>query len=246
MDNKRFKEICNEIINNNRMINGIGTLKEKTLHAVLKTYFEPHQDNQEIKLGKYIADIVNEKGVIEIQTQNFNALRNKLENFLEFCNVTVVYPIAKTKYLSWIDMKTDETSKRRKSPKKGSIYDCIRELYKIKYTLDNPSMNICLVMLEIEELRYLNGWSDDKKKGSTRCDRIPTDILDEIYLSDIQDYSIFIPKNLPESFTSKDFAECSGIKIKTAQTALNILCYLGVVIKTGKIKNNIIYNKNYV
>ena len=76
--------------------NGIGTLGEKTLHAVLKYYFEPYEDNQEIKLGKYIADIVGENGVIEIQTQNFNSLRNKLENFLEFCDVVIVYPIAKS------------------------------------------------------------------------------------------------------------------------------------------------------
>ncbi|MDE6149733.1 MAG: hypothetical protein K2F81_06535 [Ruminococcus sp.] len=244
MDNIRFKKICHEIVNSDRRKNGIGTLGEKTLHAVLKSYFEPHEDNQEIKLGKYIADIVNENGVVEIQTQNFNALRNKLENFLEFCNVTVVFPIAQTKYLSWIDMKTGEKSKRRKSPKTGTIYDCFRELYKIKYTLDNPRMNICLVMLEMEELRYLNGWSKDKKKGSTRCDRIPIDILHEIYLSNPQDYSIFLSENLPNSFTSKDFAEQARIKLKTAQTALNILCYLEVISKIGKDGNNIIYSKN--
>ena len=103
MDIVKFKKICNKIINSDRRKNGIGTLGEKTLHAVLKYYFEPYEDNQEIKLGKYIADIVGENGVIEIQTQNFNALRKKLENFLEFCDVTVVYPIAKIKYLSWIN-----------------------------------------------------------------------------------------------------------------------------------------------
>lgn len=246
MDSVKFKEICNKIINSDRRKNGIGTLGEKTLHAVLKYYFEPYEDNQEIKLGKYIADIAGENGVIEIQTQNFNALRNKLENFLEFCDVTVVYPIAEIKYLSWINEETGEKSKRRKSPKTGSIYDCFKELYKIKYTLDNPRMNICLVLLEMEELRYLNGWSNDKKKGSTRCDRIPINILDEIYLKSPEDYSVFIPETLNFDFTSKDFAKQAKIKLKTSQTALNILCYLGVITKSGKQGNNIIYKKNYI
>ena len=245
MNKLRFQEACNKIINIDRQRNGIGTLGEKTLHAVLKSYFEPFEDNQEIKLGNYVADIASENGVIEIQTQSLNALRNKLEAFLEYCNVTVVYPIAKIKYLSWLDVKTGEKSKRRKSPKCGSIYDSMRELYKIKYTLDNPRMNVCLVMLEMEEIRYLDGWSFDKKKGSTRCDRIPINLLDELYFGRPADYSIFIPKNLPEEFTSKDLAKCARIQLRTAQTTLNILSYLNVVTKCGKNGNTIIYNRNF-
>lgn len=244
MDAGKFKAACEKINNNQRQRNGIGTLGEKTLHAVLKSYFEPHDDNQEIKLGNYIADIAGENGVIEIQTQNFSALRKKLETFLEFCNVTVVFPIAQVKYLSWLDMGTGEKSRKRKSPKKGSIYDVLKELYKIKYTLDNPNMNLCLVMLEMEEIRYLNGWSKDKKKGSVRCDRIPTDLYDEIYLSSPRDYSIFLPENLPDEFTSSDFSVCAHIRQRTAQTALNILNYLQVISKTGKKGRSITYKLN--
>ncbi|MGN0623314.1 MAG: hypothetical protein ACI4JA_05115, partial [Oscillospiraceae bacterium] len=121
MDSIRFDEACKKIINSQREKNGIGTLGEKTLHAVLKNYFEPHTENQEIKVGGYVADIVGENGVIEIQTGNFNKLLKKLERFLEFCNVTVVYPIAATKYLSWMDMDSGEITSRRKSPRRGKI-----------------------------------------------------------------------------------------------------------------------------
>lgn len=244
MDKLRFHEACDKIINKQRQKNGIGTLGEKTLHAVLKYYFEPFEDNQEIKLGGYVADIAGENGVIEIQTQNFNALRKKLEAFLEYSNVTVVYPIAKIKYLSWIDVETGEKSKRRKSPKNGTIYDCFKELYKIKYTLDNPRMNICLVFLEMEEIRYLNGWSNDKKKGSTRCDRMPIDIVEEIHFNNPNDYAICVPEGLADEFTSNDFAKCAKIRLKNAQTTLNILSYLGVVVKCGKKGKNILYKKS--
>lgn len=233
MDKVKFKEACDKIINKQRKQNGIGTLGEKTLHAVLKCYFEPHEDNQEISLGGYVADIAGENGVIEIQTRNFNALRKKLELFLEFCNVTVVYPIPQIKYLSWLDVDSGEIINTRKSPKKGSIYDSLKELYKIKYTLDNPRMNLCFVMLELEEIRYLNGWSKDKKKGSSRCDRIPINILDEIYLHTPDDFRIFIPENLPDEFTSADFAKCAKIKRNIAQLALNILFYLNTIEKTA-------------
>lgn len=241
MDNLRFKQACDKIINKQRKQNGIGTLGEKTLHAVLKCYFEPFEDNQEISLGGYVADIAGENGVIEIQTRNFNTLRRKLELFLEFCDVTVVYPIPQVKYLSWLDTKTGEIVSKRKSPKTGSIYDSLKELYKIKYTLDNPRMNLCFVMLELEEIRYLNGWSEDKKKGSTRCDRIPIDLLDEIYLNCPADYRIFLPENLPEEFTSADFAKCTKIKRNIAQLALNILTYMNVTEKTATKGRTIFY-----
>lgn len=237
----KFRYACDKIINKERKQNGIGTLGEKTLHAVLKCYFEPHEDNQEIRLGGYVADIVGENGVIEIQTRNFNALRNKLERFLEFCNVTVVFPIAQIKYLSWLDMDTGEIVSKRKSPKTGNIYDSLKELYKIKYTLDNPRMNFCAVMLELEEIRYLNGWSNDKKRGSTRYDRIPINIIDEIYFNCSNDYRIFIPKSLPIEFTSLDFARCAKIKRNIAQLAINILFYLELIEFVGKRGRNKLY-----
>ena len=241
MDKERFRAACESVIGKEKEQNGIGTLGEKTLHAVLKSYFEPHKENQEVRIGSYVADIVGENGVIEIQTRQFNRLLNKLECFLEYCDVTVVYPIPQLKYLSWIDMDTGEVSSRRRSPKKGSIYDAARELYRIKYTLDNPRMNLCLCLLEVEETRYLNGWSKDKKRGSTRCDRVPTGLLDEIYLRCPEDYRIFIPNGLAADFTSSDFAKAAHISLKNAQTILNLLDYLELVEKTGKRSRSFTY-----
>lgn len=241
MDKDRFDSACKEIIGREREKNGIGTLSEKTLHAVLKLYFEPHKENHEIKVGSYVADIVGEHGVIEIQTRQFNRLLSKLECFLEYCNVTVVYPVVRNKYLSWINMDTGEVSPKRKSPKKGTIYNAVKELYKIKYTLDNPKMNLCICILDADETRYLNGWSKDGKKGSTRCDRIPIELVEEVYFNDICDYKRFIPDGLPEIYTSSDLAKAAKISKSDSGTILNILTYLGLVVRCGKKGNSILY-----
>ncbi|NLZ80724.1 MAG: hypothetical protein GX913_02820, partial [Clostridiales bacterium] len=82
MDHQRFLEAYEKIAFVNRERDGIGTLSEKTLHAVLKHYFEPKIENQEVKIGSYYADIYTEEGIIEIQTKQFNKLRNKLKAFL--------------------------------------------------------------------------------------------------------------------------------------------------------------------
>lgn len=97
MNKQKFKEACQSIIHIEREQNGIGTLGEKTLHAVLKQYYEPDKTNHERKVGSFVADIVTDSGIIEIQTRAFDKLRKKLAEFLEIAAVTVVYPIPKTK-----------------------------------------------------------------------------------------------------------------------------------------------------
>ena len=127
-----FEEAIASVTENGSPDPGIGTLNEKTLHAVLKLYYEPSQARHEIPLGSYVADIVSEEGIVEIQTRALNKLRDKLLYFLSVSrHVTVVYPIAHTKWLCWIDGETGEITKRRKSPKTGSVYDAFYELYKI-------------------------------------------------------------------------------------------------------------------
>lgn len=241
MDKERFASACTEIIGSERQRNGIGTLGEKTLHAVLKLYYEPHKENHEIRVGSFVADIVGENGIIEIQTRQFNKLLRKLECFLEYADVTVVYPVIRIKYLSWINMVTGEVSPKRRSPKRGTIYDAIPELYKIKYTLDNPRMNLCICIMDAEETRYLNGWSKDGKKGSSRCDRIPVELVDEVCFSSPCDYAAFIPQGLPEEYTSADFASAAKISRGHAGTVLNLLSYLGQVEKCGKTGRSILY-----
>ena len=91
-------------------------MSEKTLHAVLKMYYEPDEDNHEVAIDGYFADIYNEHGIIEIQTRQLNKLRDKLSVFLNEYPVRVVYPMPYEKYLSWIEPETGDINSRRKSP----------------------------------------------------------------------------------------------------------------------------------
>jgi len=226
--------------------NSIGTLGEKTLHAIVKHYVEPDVTKHEIKVGAYYADIVTDSGIIEIHTGSFNTLRKKLVQFLKSSPVTIVYPLPKTKWLIWLDEKTGEVSKKRKSPKSGSIYDSINELYKIKPLLNHPNIRLRLLFVDIEEYRYLNGWSEDKKRGSTRCDRIPISVVEEVSVNTAYDYRRFIPDALPQQFTSMDYKNAAKINQRTSQTALNILNSIGVVNRIGKQGRLYIYERSRV
>ena len=234
MDIGRFEQIRDNVISTQRQRYGIGTLQEKTLHAILKDYYAPDKDMQEIPIDGYVADIYTGTEIIEIQTAQFNRMRNKLNCFLPNYPVTIVYPIPRIKYLSWIDEETGECSKPRKSTVKGSVYRAFYELYKIKQYLDHPNLKLCFPLLEIEEYRLLNGWSKDKKKGSCRYDRIPKTLLDEVRFERIEDYIQLIPYDLKEPFTAKEFGKAIGERKEIAGNVLHILNYLRVVERCGK------------
>lgn len=228
-------------VNAEKKKDGIGTLSEKTLHSVVKNYYEPHPENQEIKVGGYVADIVGENGIIEIQTRTFDKMRKKLTTFLEVCDVTVVYPVSGIKWILWIDKQTGEVTKKRKSTRKGIPQDIFFELYKIKPFLDNDRLHFKIPLLETEEYRYLDGWSKDRKKGSSKGDRIPVDILDEININKKEDFNKLMPASLPEIFTVKDFSEALKINDRYGWTALDVLTKVGVVKKAGKKGNANLY-----
>ena len=75
----------------------------------------------------------------------------------------------------------------------------------------------------------LKGWSTDRKRGSTRYDRIPTALVDEIYIGSTGDYQCMIPDTLPTEFTAKDYAKESHLAIRYARTAVNVLRHVGAI-----------------
>ena len=229
MNSEAFALACERVIGREHVRDGIGTLGEKTLHAVLKNYYEPYGDNQEIRVGDYVADIVGENGIIEIQTAGLSRLIPKLDVFLEYCDVTVVHPMAAIKYLRWLDPETGELSERRRSPKKLTMYNAARELYSLRYAFDNPRFHLRLCMLELEEIRFLNGTrcKGRPKIGSQRCDRLPISLIDEIAFDSAEDYRAFIPQGLSGEFTCQQFASLAKTDTSSARMIINILIYLG-------------------
>ncbi len=235
-----INQIAKEILSRQHENHGIGTLGEKTVHAVVKIYVEPDEDYHEVPLEGYVADIYREGKIFEVQTANFNTMRNKLRAFLPLYQVTIVYPVPATKWLIWIDPETGEETDRRKSPKKGTPQAVFRELYRIKPFLTDPNLSIRILLLDMEEYRLLDGWSRDRKKGSHRYDRIPIEVKEDLLLTCPADYRMLVPVEL-ERFDSKQYAKAAGLTVNRAQTALKVLYDLGVVDRVAKEGNKYIY-----
>lgn len=241
IDEARFEQAKQKIIGMNRERQGIGTLGEKTIHAVLKNYYAPDCEMQEIPIENFVADIFTGTEIIEIQTRSFNVMRRKLDTFLKQYPVTIVHPIPRIKWVSWIDEETGEASPKRKSPKKGNPYQAFVELYKIRPFLKNENLHFKFALIDMEEYRLLNGWSRDKKRGSERFDRIPLEFVEEVCIDRREDYMQFVPFDLLEPFTSREFAKCAKIPMRLANVVLLILTDLSVVTRVGKQGNCYLY-----
>lgn len=243
-DRERYYNALCKVLDGEHIRAGIGTYGEKTVHSVLKNYFEPYADSHEQRVGGFVADIVSEDGIIEIQTAGFDKLRKKLECFLSVSRVTVVHPIPYNKWLIPIDPETGAHGRKRKSPKTGSPYEIFPELYKIKPFLKNENLSICIVMLDVEEYRRppeTDGLRRGRRRGYVRYDRIPVALCDELYFDNAYDWLYFVPDGLPDEYTSKDFAQKAKLHIGDAQLVLNILNEIGTVKRVGKEGRSYLY-----
>lgn len=139
-------------------------------------------------------------------------------------------------------MFSGSTRKPEKFPADGNRpYLAFKELYRIKAYLQDPNLTIRLTFLNMEEYKLLNGWSRDKKRGSSRYDRIPVSIEREMEFTCAQDYVQLIPYDLPEPFTSAQLAKAVQIRKEQAGIVCNILHDLGVMKREGKKGNAYLY-----
>lgn len=233
MDREAFEQAKLKVLLKQHEQHGFGTLQEKTVHAVMKLYYEPNIDYHEVPIEGFIADIYTGSRIIEIQNGNFNRLRDKLAAFLPHYPVTVVLPIPHYKWLIWMDEESGELSKKHKSPVTGSVYSAFPELYKIKNFLTDPNLSFAFPLIDMDEYRLLNGWSKDRKKGSNRYDRMPLALFDEVQFDRPEDFIQVIPYEL-EEFTVKEFAKAAKIHCDLARVTLHILHSMKLVNRVGK------------
>jgi len=236
MDKERFRQAANDIMNHQKAAMGIGTLSERSVHAVLKRYYG-NEAASELPLAGFVADILTDRGVVEIQTHNLRLLRRKLEAFLTLMPVTVVHPVALRHRTIRIDLETGEVEKPRTLPRKGSVYEAFIELASIRDLLVHPNLRIVLPLIIVDDIRVKR----PLKKGSRLVDRTPSDLIDEIVIESPGDYRRFVPDDLPDPFTSEDFAEAAGIHRSLAQSFLLVADHLGLFARIGKTGNAWLY-----
>lgn len=207
----------------------IGGLGEGTLHLVLKNYISANREEQEVRFGKKYIDVFVDGRAYEVQTRNFSALKSKLDAFLPYFPVTVVYPVVRNKKIAWLDPDTGERSSFRKSPKKQSVYSIFSELVYLKDHLSRDGLSFCVFEVDTEEIKLLCGKrSRDRKKGSVRLNRTPTALHAITVFDSYRDFARLLPPK--EEFTLKELAAYGSIGTPLAAQCVYCLRHAGMLI----------------
>ena len=215
----------------------IGTLNEKSLHAALKVHYGRPSDVVESVVDGYVIDLVRDNLLIEVQTGNFAALKDKLEALLDQHRVLLVYPIAQTKWIVKVadgeGQSTGECLSRRRSPKRGCCLDVFDELVRIPHLAGHRNLTLELALCAIDEIRCDDGRGRWRRKGVSTLDQELLDVLNTVRLSRPADFVALLPEGLTEPFTNRALAEVAGIRLRLAQRVTYTLRHMGALEQVG-------------
>lgn len=221
---------------------GININNEKSLHSSIKQWYAVPGDRLEVKLDKYIIDLVREDSLIEIQTRNFSAIGGKLRELVKYNKVILVHPIAIEKYIVIIE-EPDKIISRRKSPKKGKLVDLFNELIRIPDLIVEENFVLEILMTKEEEIRCKDGKGSWRRKGISIVDRKLVEVVEKVTFREGKDFLRFLPEDLPENFTNKELAKTMKITVYKARKVTYCLRKMKLIKEVGKQRNELIFEK---
>ncbi|MGV9103277.1 MAG: hypothetical protein ACOC3C_04070 [Candidatus Thorarchaeota archaeon] len=209
--------------------NGIGTLSETTLHAQLKEIYAGKTGQMEVPVDGFVADVLKDERIVEIQTGNFSGIRNKLRRLIRNHEVLLVYPVAAEK---WIIKETNtfgEDIQRRKSPKHGGFEEVFYELVSMPHLINSSNFSIEVVLTEEEDIRRKSDDASWRIRGWKTVNRKLLKIIDKSLFEQPGDFLVFLPPSLDTPFTNKELATATGYTKRLAQKVTYCLRKMGVL-----------------
>ena len=208
---------------------GIGTYAEKRLHRILKRYAVDDASCYEIPVGSYVADVLDGRDLYEIQTGSFRTMKEKLAYYLEHTEYSIhlLHPVFETKTVIRMERETGEILRQRKTHVGGRDVDALHELYAVGEYLCHPRVTVTILRIRAEEYRYSERVRY-RKKGAYDSELFPRELVEEVVLSEREDYRRFLPEGR-ESFSASEYGVCFKLKGRKLYSALNLLCKIGLL-----------------
>ena len=254
-DIAKFRKITLDVLERSLSLedndNGIGTLAEKQMHAVIKKFICADESKHEIKIQgshgyigsdnenknrKFVADVLDGNTIYEIQTGSFRPLADKLEWILKNTtyDIVLVHPIPEILYVSLIN-GDGSISARKRSPAAKKISSLLSELYYLREILPNDRLRIIGLMIEADSYKKVQPTRNKRRVKTKKYELIPTNLRKAYIFSKPEDYKMFLSDSLPDTFTTAMFSKETKIRGIDAYSAIKALASLGLVEECGNI-----------
>ena len=206
----------------------IGRLSEKSLHGILKFYFDPDSTHHEVVLQQgCVADIYDGEAVTEIQTGSYSALSKKLPKLLGTYSVHTVCPIVENQYIYYVDSQNGDVQGGRKSPRHRTKSCALEAMVYLDAFLDTPGFFLTFITLDTAEYRSLD--QKNRRGKSLKLDRVPLVIHRVFSVTSREDYRQLLPPGLNDRFTAAEFLKKSKVKNRYVSAVLRILQNAGII-----------------
>jgi hypothetical protein len=217
-------------------------MNEFSLHSEIKKAYSLPGDQFEVRLGNYIVDILRENLVIEVQTKNFSALKEKLQVLTENHQVRLVYPLPENKWVTYVT-KDHIVLNSRKSPRKGRLTDLFRELVMIPQFIGEANFSLEVLLVDEEEVRCDDGRGSWRRRGVSIIERKLLKVNNRILFQTKADYLKMLPEGLNQLFTNRELAKLANISLRTARQITYCLRKGEVVRLAGKNGMALVFQK---
>jgi len=223
---------------------GINIKNEKSLHNDIKRWYSQEGDRFEVKVDGSIIDIVRDDLLIEVQTRNFSAIKNKLIRLCKKHKLRLIYPIAVEKWITTLEEDNTNVISRRKSPKKGRIEDIFEELLRMPSLINDENFQLVVLMIKQEEIRCTDGQGSWRRKGVSIVDRKLLEVIDIFHFDNKEDFCALLPETLTYPFTNKSLGEALKISPRKATKITYTLKHMGAIKEVGKYGRQLLFEIN--
>ncbi|RPG30585.1 MAG: hypothetical protein CBC52_004200 [Gammaproteobacteria bacterium TMED92] len=219
----------------------IGTLNEGALHAALKQHYGGSTADFEVSFSGFVADVVRDGVIFEIQTSSFSGLERKMRALAEQNAVVLVHPIAAQKHLVRIKDPHSGDFSRRKSPKKGGLCHILSELVYLPTLLNHPNFSVEVALIEEEQHSVYDPKARRGRGGWRTRGRHLVELVEQLRLNHVEDLLQFIPEPLASTFSVQDLAAAMGQPVWLARQMAYCLRHGGLTSVCGKQGNALVY-----
>ena len=219
----------------------IGTLNEGALHAALKQHYGGSDAQFEVPFLGFVADVVRDGTIFEIQTSSFSGLERKMRALADQCPVVLVHPIAAQKTLVRLKDSSSGEYTRRKSPKKGALCHILGELVYLPSLLNHPNFAVEVALINEEQHSTYDAKARRGRGGWRMRGRHLLALVDRMRIDAVEDLLGFVLEPLESPFSTQDLAKAMGQPVHLARQLAYCLRHGGLISVCGKQGNALLY-----
>ena len=218
-------------------------MNEKPLHAALKEWYAQPGDRFEVSVDGFVVDLVRDDLLIEVQTRNFAAIRDKLIVLVTRHPVRLVCPIPSQKWIVRLDGNGSGVLGRRRSPRRGVLPDLFGELVHLPRLIEHPNFSLEVLLTHEEEVRRRDARRGWRRGGLVIHERRLLQVVGRHLFKTPQEIAALIPSALADPFTTGDLAAALGRSPWLAGRMAYCLRELGLIVPLGKRGRSLFYER---